>query len=310
MSVLLLAKQEILDTKIAGTKTKRAFLSGAIRGAGSLGIEEGGLALILQHPSKAFVEKCADLVRSLTSHIPTVYKKVKDRSLGSKTVYELQLAGAQCKKLLMDTGITNAPSQIADAVPPYQDDSEKRAYVRGLFAASGAITIPKDNEPSGYLLEIALSSQTVAEGVTLFLQAVDIHPKFRIKKNTGSLYLKDSDQIGDFLAYIGANNAYFKLLDIVLYRNAKNMANRHVNCDIANINRGRQAADRQLFAIRLIDEKMGIQNLPPPLCETAACRLENPDASVAELLLLLPNPPTKSGLNHRLRRLIELAETL
>lgn len=300
----------MLEGKLANKHAQRAFLSGVIRGTGSLGVEADGLSVIIQHPSDELILKCAELIKTCTGHAPEIIKKDKDRALGSRTVYELKLAGAHCKKLLMETGITTAPLQIAESVPAFTDDACKRAYVKGLFLASGTLTVGKDAEASGYLMEISVSSETVAEGVGSFLQEVDILPKYRMKNGTPALYIKDSDQIGDFLAYMGANRGYFALQDILLSRSVNNMVNRRVNCDMANVDRARLAAEKQLAAIRTIDEHYGLQNLEPALRLTALARLENPAGTVAEILDALENPPTKSGLNHRMRKLIELAETL
>ncbi|MFA5449954.1 MAG: hypothetical protein WC292_05910, partial [Clostridia bacterium] len=118
MSVSEILKTDILDSKIDKKCCKRAFLSGVIRASGSLNIERKGLGLIIQNSSEYLIEKCAEIIRILTQYTPSIFRKERSRSIGKKLVYELYLSGSQSKKLLMETGITSAPSIINDAIPP------------------------------------------------------------------------------------------------------------------------------------------------------------------------------------------------
>lgn len=316
MSVAVKIKNEITESKIAKVCCKRAFLSGVIRGAGSLNIEHNGLGLIIQHSSLVLIEKCAAIIRSLTKHDAELIKKDNDRSLGNRVIYELYLPGGLSKDVLKETGITSAPSQLNSGIPPALIKNEccKKSFLKGLFAASGTLSLAEDTDAGkkakGYNLELFVSVKEIAKNVQGILAEFGINAKFREKRNLYSIYIKDSEKIGDFCALLGANEGYFALQDIILKRLVRNTANRQYNCEIANIDRSLAAANKQLEAILYIDKVIGLKNLDETLRTTAEARLKNPSASVNDILTTLPEPPTKSGFNHRMRKLLELADGL
>lgn len=317
MSIALQIKNEIILAKIAKPCCKKAFLSGVIRGAGSLTIESKGLGLIIQHPSKELIDKCVTLIRSIARKSPAEMQKDTDRPLGNRLVYELYLNGTDSKALLIETGITSGPLQINDNIPPALIASEccKKSYIKGLFAASGILSIAEEkgagaSRTKGYSLEITLSNESIAKNVLSLLDGFGIEGKLREKKGEYIVYLKDSEKIGDFCAVAGANEGYFALQEIILSRMVRNTVNRQYNCELANIDRALAAAARQLEAIRLIEETDGLRSLDEPLRLTAEARINNPSGSVNDIIAALPDPPTKSGLNHRMRRLIEIAEEI
>lgn len=138
------------------------------------------------------------------------------------------------------------------------------------------------------------------------LNAKTIH-----RRNGYITYIKEAEKISDFLGIIGANRALLKFEDVRIVRDMRNSVNRLVNCENANLNKVIDASQRQLEAIKTIDAHQGISSLPEKLKVMAEFRLENPDLSLKELGEQIPGGPiSKSGVNHRLRKLIEIAEKL
>ena len=124
------------------------------------------------------------------------------------------------------------------------------------------------------------------------------------------VYLKHSEQIEDLLTFMGAQQGTIDFINIEILKNVRNKANRISNCDIANINKVMLAAERQIKDILLIDERMGLDALSPDLQQMALLRMDNPELSLKELGELLDPPIGRSGVNHRLKRLQVLADSL
>ena len=170
-----------------------------------------------------------------------------------------------------------------------QEEMAIKALTRGIFLGSGSVNNPENK----YHLEIILSNKRNAQIVE--------------RKNGYSLYIKEGEEISKFLAFIGANSSVLKFEEIRVIREIKNNVNRKVNCETANLNKTINAAVRQIEAIKKLKETGKFKNLSANLKEVANLRLENPDASLVELGQMLENPIGKSGVNHRLNQLIELA---
>lgn len=139
----------------------------------------------------------------------------------------------------------------------------------------------------------------------------NLNAKTITRRNGYITYIKEAEKISDFLAIIGANRAMLKFEDIRIVRDMRNSVNRLVNCENANLNKVVEASNRQREAIELIIEKRGLDSLPEKLREMAQFRLDNPDLGMKEIGELIPGGPiSKSGVNHRLRKLVQIAEEL
>lgn len=180
----------------------------------------------------------------------------------------------------------------------------KKAFVRGAFLGSGSINNPNKT----YHLEIVLKNKEYGMFLNNVASSMGISLKELQRKNTYSLYIKEGEEISRFLALIGASTSVLKFEEIRVIRDIRNNINRKVNCETANLNKTVSAAVRQIEDIKLIQKK-GIK-LPENLAEIANLRLENPDSSLIELGNMLKNPIGKSGVNHRLKKLQEIAEEL
>ena len=181
-----------------------------------------------------------------------------------------------------------------------------KSVVRGAFMASGSI-----NEPSKkYHLEILFSTKENAKYVFYIIENFGIECKVIKRKEKYSLYIKDGEEISKFLALIGAKKAVMDYEEIRIIREMRSNVNRLVNCETANINKTINVAVSQIADINFIKENNKFEELPEALKEMAEIREKNPDKSLLELGKLLANPIGKSGVNHRLKKIQEIAQEL
>lgn len=185
------------------------------------------------------------------------------------------------------------------------DDLEK-AFIRGAFLGSGTINNPEKK----YHLEISLRNLESAKYILEILKKYNIDFKILEKAKGYLIYTKDGEEISEFLALIGANSSVLKFEEIRVYRDIKNNINRKVNCETANLNKIVNSSVKQINDIKYLREKEKFNELPEQLREIAEIREENPDTSLEELGKLLKNPIGKSGVNHRLRKIQQIAEEL
>ena len=181
-----------------------------------------------------------------------------------------------------------------------------KSVVKGAFL--GACSINEPNKQ--YHLEIVFEEKSNAEYIQNICKEYSIHLKVLESKNKYYLYIKEGEEISRFLAFIGANKAVLEFEDIRITREIKNNVNRLVNCETANLNKVVNASVNQINDIKLIQNLKKFEELPDYLKEIAIIRLENPDASLKTLGELLDKPIGKSGVNHRLQKIHEIAEEL
>lgn len=179
-----------------------------------------------------------------------------------------------------------------------------RCFLRGVFLSCGSIVNPQKI----YHLELVLPDESSASEVAELSEEMNIYFKKTTRREHPILYLKDNESVSDFLSLIGATQASFAVVNELIRKEIRNMANRQANCDAANINKTISAAMEQLEAIQHLQETGALQNLPQELYETALLRMENEDASLKELTEMHHPPITKSGVNHRLKRIVEFSK--
>lgn len=182
----------------------------------------------------------------------------------------------------------------------------KRAFLRGAFLASGSISDPKKS----YHFEIVCQKEPHAQLLQELYRTFELDAKIVQRKKYYIVYLKEGAQIVDALNVMGAYVALMNLENVRIFKEMRGSVNRIVNCETANINKVVGAACRQVEDIRYIQSRVGLDELPPALREMALIRLEYPDSSLKELGELCDPPVGKSGVNHRLRKLGEIARKL
>ena len=187
-----------------------------------------------------------------------------------------------------------------------QKEDEKKAFIRGAFMGGGSINNPENK----YHLEIDFSNNENQEKVKRLLEEVGID--FKVLKNDkkSALYLKEGEEISKFLAYIGANKAVMQFEDIRIQREMRGKVNRIVNCESANLNKTINASIEQIAAIKKLQDNKQFNKLDDKLKEIATLRLENPDIPLSELGKMLKEPLGKSGVNYRLKKIIEIANNI
>lgn len=181
-----------------------------------------------------------------------------------------------------------------------------RAYIRGAFLAAGSITDPE----KGYHFEIVTSGEPKAVQLVEKLELFDIEAKTIERKGHVVVYIKEGSQIVDALNVIEAHNALMDLENVRILKEVRNSVNRQVNCETANINKTVNAAVKQIEDIEYIRQEIGFEELPQTLKETAMLRLEYPEVPLKELGNMANPPIGKSGINHRLRKLGQIADEL
>ncbi len=182
----------------------------------------------------------------------------------------------------------------------------KRAFLAGAFLGGGSVNDPKKS----YHLEFDTKRKEYAEDVLFALEEEGINAKLTSRKGRYVVYVKDYESIAAVLGLIGAGYAALELYNISVEKEIRNDVNRRVNCDNANLNKQAQAASKQLHAIAKIEKKIGLGALSEVLREMAEIRRAYPEDSIKELGEKLNPPIGKSGVNHRLNRLIEIADEL
>jgi len=185
-----------------------------------------------------------------------------------------------------------------------KDLEQIKTLIRGIFLGAGYINQPENK----YHLELNLSNETNGNIVTQVLLENDIKGKTIKKKNEFSIYLKDGEEISKFFAFIGSNKGVIKFEEVRVQRQMNNKINRLVNCEAANLNKTINASIEQIEAIKKLQDENKFDQLDDNLKELAMLRLENPNASLIELGEMLSKPVGKSGVNYRLKKIIEIAK--
>ena len=190
-------------------------------------------------------------------------------------------------------------------LPVVEEDCCKTAFLRGAFLAGGSVTDPA----KGYHLELTTVHQSVSrEAYTLLQEVLAFYPKTAKRGGGQVLYLKQSDQISDCLAYLGASVAAMGIMEAKLEKELNNKVNRRCNCDEANTSKVVEAAQEQLAAIRTLWDRGMLEKLPQKLQQAASLREDNPESSLTELASMLEPPISKPAMNHRLKKLVQLSQ--
>ena len=180
------------------------------------------------------------------------------------------------------------------------------AFLRGAFLAGGSVTDPQ----KGYHLELSTSHQSVSREMLALMRELDLEPKDAPRKGNAVIYFKQSDRIEDFLTSIGAPISAMEVMNAKLEKDLRGSVNRRVNCDAANLDKAVEAAMVQIEAIHKLEESGILATLPEKLQEVANLRREHPADTLIQLAQRCDPPITKSALNHRLRKLIDMSKQL
>ena len=278
-----------------------AQLAGLVRMDGTILIgSKNSLSLELVTENAAIARMAFKEFKSLFQIEAELTVQRRNR-LKKNNVYQVRLpADGKVMEVLNVLGLTKDGLMYNPTV------SCKHSYLRGVFLGSGSLSDPHNR----YHLEIVTNSEEYSESLVKFMESLGLEPKISSRKQNLVVYFKESEQIVMFLGMIGAHNALLQLEDIRIQKEMRNNVNRMMNCEIANINKTVSAASRQIDNIELIAEKIGFEQLPYQLRTVAEARLAHPEVSLKELGELMEPPLGKSGINHRMRKINEIADDL
>lgn len=285
----------------------KAELSALIRMNGALSLSNQQFVINVQTENATTARRIYSLIKRIFNVEVEILVR-KKMKLKKNNIYICRVK-MKSKEILDDLGILKNgifTHEIDEAI--IEDDEMRRSYLRGAFLAGGSVNNP---ETSSYHLEIFSLYESHSEGLTKLMNGYELNAKHLERKKGSIVYLKEAEKISDFLSLIGGYQALLKFEDVRIVRDMRNSVNRLVNCETANLNKTVSAAMKQVESIRLIDQEIGLDNLPDRLREIAKLRVEHQEISLKELgEMVSTGTISKSGVNHRLRKLNEMADKI
>lgn len=292
-------KNELLSFEIENECCLHAYAYGMMLFSRSFSYYD--ISLMTEHGGVA--EKYCELMKKVCKVVPTITK-----SDAGKFKIEV-LTQADRIKVLKTFGYENKGGTLRLNWSNLSDECCKTAFLKGAFLTCGTINDPNKN----YHFEFVVPYLNLSKDLKLFIDDYDelnIQPKTISRNSTYVIYFKDSESIEELLTVMGAMSSALELMGVKMYKDVRNNVNRKLNFENANLDKTINAAGRQVDAIKIIKSKVGLDYLNNELKELAELRLENPEISLRELGDLLTKPISRSGLNHRLKRICDIADSL
>ncbi len=292
-------KKELLEQINKARHCQLAELSALFVACGQILMnEEGEHQIKITTENLTVAKKCYMLIKR-------VFHIVPELSVGGHHQYSLFILDDYEAVAFMKTiRVEESALSVADAL--IERVCCKRAFLRGEFLVSGSVADPN----SGYHLELVAGTKERASRIQEIMGIFGLEAKTVERKKNIVVYMKEGEAIVDFLNVIGAHRALMEFENVRILKGVRNSVNRQVNCETANIKKAVSAASRQVEDIRYIHDTIGFGNLSGNLSQIAKLRLEHPEVTLKELGQMLEPPIGKSGVNHRLRKLSEVAENL
>ncbi|AJD92071.1 sporulation regulator WhiA [Jeotgalibacillus malaysiensis] len=307
MSFASETKKELTQIE-ANDCCSKAELSALIRMNGSLSFSNRVLIVNIQTENAAIARRIYTLIKRNYSVQVELLVRKKMR-LKKNNVYIVRIA-EQARDILENLNILGEGFQLNHEVTPALIGKKccQRAYLRGAFLAGGSVNNP---ETSSYHLEIFTMYEEHNDSLANLMNQFDLNSKTIERKKGFITYLKEAEKITEFFSLIGAHQALLRFEDVRIVRDMRNSVNRLVNCETANLNKTIGAALRQVENIRFIERTAGLGILPDKLREIAELRVAYQDVTLKELgEMVSGGAVSKSGINHRLRKIDQIAEKL
>ncbi|EJN4580043.1 DNA-binding protein WhiA [Listeria monocytogenes] len=307
MSFASETKKELTHMDVSDSDAK-VELAAFIRMNGAISFSSQLVIMDVQTENAAIARRMYQLLKDLYE-VPIELLVRRKMKLKKNNVYIVRLKSGT-RGILEDLRILEPPMTFTKSIDRgfVKKRSAKRAYLRGAFLASGSVNNP---ETSSYHLEIFSVYEERNEAICALMNQFDLNARTLERKNGFITYLKEAEKITEFLSIIGATSALLHFEDVRIMRDMRNSVNRLVNCETANLNKTINAAVRQIDNIKYIQSTVGLEALPERLREIAALRIANEDVTLKELgEMLTTGQVSKSGINHRLRKLDQIAERL
>lgn len=254
----------------------------------------------LQTENEAVAERYAKAIENIIFEAPSV-----ETSAAGKITVQVSTS-AKCREILEYFGHTGKEPSLHINRSNLEDECCQRAFLRGAFLSCGAVTDPNKN----YHFEFSIPFMNLTKDFSALLREMEFSPKQVIRKGGYVIYFKESETIEDLLTTMGAINSSLEIMEVKVIKDVRNRVNRKTNCETANLTKTINAACKQIEEIEFIEETMGMDYLPEDLSKIAQLRKENPDVSLGELGQLLSPPLSRSGVNHRMKRIRAIYENL
>lgn len=310
-------KSEIIST-FDESNNELSILCGALLSAGSLVISNKKMSFTLTSEIIDFLKAIEKIIKRLTGESEFFITSKKNKYSGNDQ-FTLAVSPETGEEILSLCGII-ARDEDGHLQINYNGDEhllaekdDEIAYLASSFVGGGSISIPDMNEDgngrnSGYHMEWTCQTVEQAERLAEILASFDILSKKVERNNEQVVYIKEGDAISDVLKLIKAPKAVLELENQRVSRDVRNLANRQANCTVANIEKSVSAAQKQIDAIMIIDQTIGLKSLPSALKEIATLRLANPESSLTELGMILKKPISKAAVNQRFKKIIEISK--
>lgn len=278
----------------------KAELLGLLRMSGAIIIRGSNVGIHFSTENAALARRVLQLLKS-NYQVQTEVVITRSRRLKKNNRYQVRVIPApQVSKALTELQLLSVESDLKN--PLLNNHCCKRTFLRGAFLGGGSISRPS----SDYHLEMVTGNEDFAHSIIKVMHSFSLKAKLTDRKNDFIVYLKDGESITKFLSVIGAHNSMMDFENVRIVKEMRNNVNRVVNCETANLNKVVKAAVRQINCIKYIEQHLGLNQLSQALQDTARLRLEYPDASLNELVEY-SGGIGKSGINHRLKKLQEMA---
>ena len=308
-------KLQILALPPENKNCEIAFMSGLLNVSGEFNLDEKSVSFLTDIP------KLYDYANNIISRLygKEVKLEIADDIRINKTKYfKVCLPKDFAMQMLKDFGILGSENEfLAGKINDdlLKDDESKKAYIKGVFLGCGTSSIKlskvkTESGSTGYNVEFVSRSHNFLMELSLVLAEFGIITRLIQRKKHFVLYVKESNLISDLLALMGAYDSVLKLQDELALRELRNKINRQTNCLSANITKTVNASLKQVEAIQIISDTIGLESLPMELQEVALLRLANPEESLSELMGLTTEKLSKSALNHRLMKIQKIANGL
>lgn len=278
-----------------------------------------GLLLYSRRFSEAEIKlktEAISVAERFSEHISTLFGAIVEKKStlrASKEEINLHsikvLLESDCKRIFNFFGHSSEATTLRVNRANIEDEQCVSAFLRGVFLSCGSVNDPQKN----YHLEFCVPYKNLCNDLCTLMGEIDecnLTPRTTLRNGTHIVYLKDSEQITDLLTYMGASGSAMDIMSAKAYKQMRNVTNRRINSELANITRTANAGAKILNAIDIIDADRGINSLPENLQIVAKLKKENPELSLSALGACLNPPISRSGVNHRLNKLIELAEEI
>ncbi len=319
MSFAKETKLELINNVRENADTVFAFLSGLFHSCGQLNKNSNGFQVSILTEINELYNRLNEMFHQLYGDFLEL--EIEDDYVINKTTYyRITFPSDVSERVLADTGLLSLGGEpslnfgIDNNI--VASEETKKAFIRGAYIGCGTSAIKLGENDwqkataSGYHLEFSSKNYEFLTDLSAILFEFGINAKLISRKNTFVLYFKEAEAIKDLLALIGANQSVILLSNEIAIREKRNRVNRQVNCINANISKTVEASLKQVSAINTIISTIGLESLSDELQEVAMLRLANPEESLDELLSLSTIKLSKSGLNHRLNKLLKIAKEL